>query len=62
MGESEASEMSCGHFQKKYNKAQRVILQIGYGDEQLSGMSCPIMRRASGTQLVYYQNLSIRLA
>ena len=37
--ESEVSERSCGHFQKKYDRVQGMILQIGCRDELLSGMS-----------------------
>ena len=35
--ESDVQEMACGHFQKKYNKVQGMIQQVGCMDELLSG-------------------------
>ena len=37
VGASEVQEMVCGHFQKKYDKVQGMIQQIGCMDELLSG-------------------------
>ena len=39
-GDSEGvQEMGCGHFQKKYDKVQVLVQQIGCMDELLSGTS-----------------------
>ena len=37
-GASEVQELVCGHFQKKYDRVQGMIAQIGCMDELLSGM------------------------
>ena len=38
VGGSEVQEMVIGHFQKKYDKVQGMILRIGVMDELLSGI------------------------
>ena len=37
VGDGDVQEMGCGHFQKKYDKVQKMILQVGCMDELLSG-------------------------
>ena len=37
ISESDVQEMTCGHFQKKYDKVQGMIQQVGCMDELLSG-------------------------
>ena len=36
-GENDVQEMMCGHFQKKYDNIQGMIMRIGCMDELLSG-------------------------
>ena len=37
IGESDVQVMACGHFQRKYDKVQGMIQQVGCMDELLSG-------------------------
>ena len=41
--ESDVQEMTCGHFQKKYDKVQGMIQQVGVMDELLSGKQYDLM-------------------